>query len=159
MTSLAIPLSPLQEAWCELLKRYPLQWFCTLTFRDSVHPERGFKCYRAWINQLNIEIHGRRWNRRGQGVYWVLAWEWQKRGVLHFHALVGDVADLNTEARRLTWMDRWFKLAGIARISEIISHEAVQRYCSKYIAKEGQIDLSHTLRSYAQQNGLGIPSG
>ncbi|MGH8223309.1 MAG: rolling circle replication-associated protein [Woeseiaceae bacterium] len=146
----------MQAAWCELLARYPLQWFCTLTFRSHVHGERAFKSFRRWVGELNVSLYGRRWCERDQGVYWVLAWEWQKRGVIHFHALVGDVADLNERARRLTWMDRWNELAGIARIEAIESHEAVERYCSKYITKGGQIDLSSTLKSFAQQRALSV---
>jgi|SRR5882672_6413550 len=156
MLAAASPVMSLQDAWCAFLSRYPMQWFCTLTFRQSVHPEQAFKCFRRWIAELNVSIYGRRWQKRRQGVYWVLAWEWQKRGVIHFHALVGDVSDINNEARRLTWMDRWNSLGGYAQVTEILSHEAVERYCSKYITKDGQIDVSDSLASYAQQQRLSV---
>jgi hypothetical protein len=94
-------------------------------------------------------------------VFWVLAWEYQKRGVLHFHALLGDVEDLNNRARRLDWMDVWHGFgppAGFARIEEIQSQHAVHDYVTKYVVKGGQIDLSGSLRSFAQQRALSNPT-
>lgn len=147
----------LRDAWIEFLSRYPMQWFCTLTFADSVHPERAFKTFRKWVNELNRSLYGRRWHERGQGVYWVLAWEYQARGVLHFHALLGDTEDLNNRARRLTWMDRWSDMAGFARIEDIKDRAAVDRYVTKYVVKGGQIDVSESLTSFAHQQPLSNP--
>jgi hypothetical protein len=45
------------------------------------------------------------------------ALEYQKRDVIHYHALLAGVQDL----RRLTWMDRWHELAGYGRIEPIES--------------------------------------
>lgn len=59
----------LRDAWVALLSRYHLQWFCTLTFANSVHPERAFKTFRKWTNELNRSVHGKRWREHGQGVY------------------------------------------------------------------------------------------
>ena len=81
----------------------------------------------------------------------MVAWERQKRDVLHLHALLGDIQDLNTSARRLSWMDYWLKLAGFARIEPILDDVAVSRYVSKYVAKGGEIDVSPNLSSYAEQ--------
>lgn len=148
---------PLRDAWVELLSRYPMQWFCTLTFADPVHPERAFKTFRKWVNELNRSLYGKRWQERGQGVYWVLAWEYQVRGVLHFHALIGDTEALNNRARRLTWMDRWSELVGFARIEEIKDRVAVDHYVTKYVVKGGQIDVSESLTSFAQQQPLSNP--
>jgi hypothetical protein len=147
----------IREAWVEFLSRYPMHWFCTLTFRNSVHPERAVKVFRLWVNEINRSLYGKRWAQRGQGIYWFLAWEYQKRGVLHFHALLGDTENLNDRARRLTWMDRWFELAGIARIEDIKNRAAIDRYVSKYVVKGGQIDSSETLKSFAQQQSLSNP--
>ena len=91
----------------------------------------------------------------------MLAWEYQRRGVLHFHALFGDVEDLNVRLRRLDWMDRWMALgqpAGFARIEAIDSQEAVRKYVTKYVVKGGQIDLSSSLKSFAQQQPLSCPT-
>ena len=42
-------------------------------------------------------------------------------------------------------MDRWFELAGIARIEPPRSG-AVVNYVSKYVAKEGDLELSDTFK-------------
>ena len=157
----AISTDALAQAWREFIAHYPMQWFCTLTFTEEVHPERAAKLFRLFIRQLNKKLYGSHFERRGHlGVFWVLAWEYQKRGVLHFHALVGDVEDLNARARRLDWMDIWHGFgppAGFARIEDIKSQEAVRNYVTKYVTKGGQIDLSASLKSFAQQYELSNP--
>ncbi len=134
-----------------------MQWFCTLTFRDSVHPEQAFKLFRVWTNEINRQLYGRHWHKCGDGIYWVLAWEYQQRGVLHFHALLGDAIDLNMRVWRLERMDRWDHLAGYARVEEIEGHEAVERYVSKYVVKGGQLDFSRSLVGFTQQSSLNAP--
>lgn len=138
-----------------------MQWFCTFTFTEDVHPERAAKLFRLFVRRLNRKIYGRHFERRGlEGVFWVLAWEYQRRGVLHFHALFGDVRDLNSLARRLDWMDAWHGFgppAGFARIEAINDQHAVRDYVTKYVVKGGQIDLSRSLRSCAQQHALSSP--
>lgn len=142
--------SELQQAWLQLLERYVWQWFATMTFRDIVHPEAADKLWRVWISKLNRFLYGPRWYQKGQGVYWVRALEYQRRGVIHFHALLADVGDLNHRAKRLYWMDVWNDLAGYARIEKPGSVELVSRYVSKYVLKEGEIEVSNNLRDYAR---------
>jgi len=162
MPHVAIYTETLAQAWRKFIGRFPMQWFCTLTFTEDVHPERAAKLFRLFIRRLNRELYGGHFERRGvEGVFWVLAWEYQKRGVLHFHALLGDVEDLNTRARRLYWMDQWKGFgppSGIARIEAIDSQDAVRSYVTKYVVKGGQIDLSRSLRSFAQQQALSGPA-
>lgn len=133
------------DAWVDFLTPYPWDWFATLTFRDMVHPERADKLFRLWCSEINRSIWGPRWYKKRQGIFWVRALELQRRGVIHFHALMsGRGFDLNDHARRLTYMDRWYELAGIARI-EVPRTEAVVNYVSKYVAKGGDIDCSESL--------------
>ena len=149
------------QAWRDFIARFPMQWFCTFTFTDSVHPERAFKLFRTLVRRVNRHLYGSHYERKGHpGIYWVLAWEYQRRGVLHFHALMGDVEDLNARLRRLDWMDQWMSLgkpAGFSRIEAIDSQDAVRKYVTKYVVKGGQIDLSSSLKSYAQQQPLSCP--
>ncbi len=162
MTSVCLNRDVQGRAWREFIGRFPMQWFCTLTFTEDVHPERAAKLFRLFIRRLNKALYGSHYERRGRaGVFWVLAWEYQKRGVLHFHALLGDVENLNARARRLDWMDTWQGFgppAGFARIEEIHSQHAVNDYVTKYVTKGGQIDLSSSLRSFAQQHELSNPA-
>jgi hypothetical protein len=142
----------LASAWALFLSRFTWQWFCTFTFREAPHPEAADKVFRVFTNELNRSIDGKRWaSKPDAGVYWVRALEWQKREVLHYHALMSHVCDLNAGARRLSWMDRWNELAGFAKIERPIGTAAVSNYVSKYVAKGGEIDLSANLRSYAEQ--------
>jgi len=153
---------PLTDAWQDFIARFPMNWFCTFTFTDSVHPERAGKLFRLFIRKLNRYLYGSHFERKGHaGVFYVLASEYQKRGVLHFHALIGDVEDLNARARRLDFMDLWLGFgppAGIARIEEIKNQDAVRGYVTKYVTKGGQIELSPSLRSFAQQQPLSNPT-
>jgi hypothetical protein len=122
----------------DLLGRWPWEWFATLTFAEpNVHPERASKCFRLWIAMANRMEYGHAWLRRGRGVTWVRALEYQKRGTIHFHALLADVGKL----RRLTLMDQWKTLAGFARIGAINDPARVRKYVAKYVVKEGDIDL------------------
>src|SRR5882724_4009699 len=131
----------LRDAWIALLGRWQWEWFCTFTFRDLVHPEAADKRFRVLISQANRVLYGTMWYKRRQGLRWVRALEFQKRDVIHYHALLAGVEDL----RRLFWMDRWHELAGYARIEPIESAAAVSRYVSKYVVKGGEIDLGGPL--------------
>ncbi len=131
----------LRDAWIALLGRWEWEWFCTFTFRDLVHPEAADKRFRVLISQANRVLYGHRWHKQGRSLRWVRALEYQKRDVIHYHALMAGVQDL----RRLTWMDRWHELAGYARIEPIESSAAVARYVSKYVVKGGEIDLGGPL--------------
>jgi hypothetical protein len=130
-----VPIHALQDAWVVFLRQWVWQWFCTFTFRDIVHPESADKRFHLFISMVNRELYGPRWHKKGLGVQWVRALEFQKRGVIHYHALVAGVQDL----RRLTWMDIWNELAGYARIEAIKDPTAVRRYVSKYVVK-GLVD-------------------
>jgi hypothetical protein len=96
--------------------------------------------------KLNRKLYGIRWAKHRKGVRWARAAEFQRRGAIHFHALMaGD--GLATE-RRLFWMDAWHDLggaAGFARIEVPEGQGAVLGYCSKYVDKHGNIDLSPTM--------------
>lgn len=128
----------LKQAWAELLGRWSWEWFCTLTFaRVNVHPEQADKCWRVWIAMTNREVYGRNYNRRGKGVRWVRALEFQQRGAIHFHALLAGVKRL----RRLTMMDRWEKLAGFARVEAVREQERARKYVAKYVAKNCEIEV------------------
>ena len=146
------PKLVLRDAWVTFLTAYEFQWFGTFTFKSNVHPEAALKRWRFFTNQLNRSLYGRRWQKKEHGgIYWILGIEFQKRGVIHFHALMGAVDDLNKRARRLFWMDYWQELAGFARIEAIRSNEAALRYVTKYVIKDGEIEFSKNLGDSTQQ--------
>ena len=138
----------LDQAWVRFLGRWPWDWFATLTFRDCPHPERADKLFRVWVSKLNRKLYGVRWSTHGHALRWARATEYQRRGSIHFHVLIGG--DGLADQRRLSWMDEWHKLGGMARIEVPDVTDAVLTYCAKYVTKQGQIDLSDSLGRPAQ---------
>ncbi len=113
-----------------------------------------------FINNLNSELFGKNWKRRGDGVFFVLALEPHKSNVLHMHALLGAVTDLNNMALRVHWKEWWYREFGIARIEQPKDAGDVQGYCTKYVVKGGDINLSDTLERHAAfQPGLDLRRG
>jgi hypothetical protein len=127
----------LQEAWINWLGQWRWEWYCTLTFRDEVHPEAAEKRFRTFVKHINRSLYGPRWYKHGQGIRWVRALEYQRRGVIHFHALLAGADDL--PPRR--WTATWHELAGFAKIEPIESPAAVLHYVSKYVIRGGELDL------------------
>jgi len=145
----------IRNAWCQFLGQWDWQWFCTLTFRDVVHPEAADKSFRYFISRLNRQLYGPRWYKKAYGgIPWVRALEYQRRGVIHFHALFADVEGV----RRLSWMDEWNEIAGFGRIEAIKDKWAVRRYVTKYCLKEGEIELGGALSRPARALLNQIPS-
>jgi len=130
-------------AWADFLARFEWTWFSTLTFRESVHPEKAAKLFHVWWCMMNQKLYGRRWMKKGQGVRWIRAIEMQKRNVLHYHALIGGKATPALVAREFE--EAWWDLAGICRMSLVESQGAALAYVSKYVSKGGQIDLGGPL--------------
>jgi len=143
-------------AWADFLARFEWTWFCTLTFRSSVHPEKAAKLFHVWWCMMNQKLYGRRWRKKSQGVRWVRAIEYQKRHVLHFHVLVGGKGTPGLVAREFE--EAWFDLAGIARMSLVESQDAALAYVSKYVSKGGQIDLGGPLSDFDDQADFPIES-
>lgn len=144
----------LATSWVDFLGRWDWQWFTTHTFPDIVHPEQADKAFRVWASMINRQMYGPRWYKKGKAIRWARALEYQKRGVIHFHALVDGVQGL----RRLSWMDRWYEVTGgYARIEQIKSFGAVAAYCAKYVTKDGEIELSKSLCDGWQMQGQVIP--
>lgn len=134
----------LHQAWGDWLVELDrsegqvFDWFVTLTFRKGyVHPEVAHKAWKLFVHWLNRTQFGNRYYKRTEGVRWARALEYQRRGVIHFHALVGDVANVG----RLTMMDKWWDAYGIARIYPYDPQLGAAHYLAKYIAKDGEIDL------------------
>jgi len=138
VTDKKYPLTPLQQAWKDWLAEYPYEWFVTFTFRKETHPEAADKSFRKFINILNKEIYGRHYfkNKKEQ-VHWIRALEWQKREVVHYHALLVGV----TYESRSKWSQEWYKLAGFAKIDTVDSQNVIDYLC-KYVSKGGEIDIS-----------------
>jgi hypothetical protein len=95
----------LQEDWVELISRYDFDLFATLTFRDEIEPWMAEKRFKKWLGSLNRALFGWRYKRQGLGIRCSVAYEYQKRGTLHFHALLGaeGLKELNREHMAELW--------------------------------------------------------
>jgi hypothetical protein len=83
-----------QDALVAFLQAWPWEWYCTLTFRQNVHPEAADKRFRVFVMQLNRRLYGRRWLKHGQGIQWARTLEFQRRGTLHYHVVFAGVSGL-----------------------------------------------------------------
>jgi len=155
-------LTPIQTAWVELASRYePYDLFVTLTFKESIHAEEATKRYYRFIRKINEALFGRNYDR-GKGVVWFNALEWQRRGVLHFHSLIGNGAWklLRIGVTDLWENDKKYKRSrngenGKAWTVKYDSELGAKGYLAKYItkARQGEIDL-HV--PYDMKKRLGI---
>lgn len=149
--------SPLQSAWVELIARHDWQWFGTYTFREAVHPEKADKLFRLWCALLDESHLGPHWHKkskRNHRAQWVRGLEWQKRGVLHYHALIRNIPPyMDGASQRLVWGEEWNRLAGIARIHPVADIGGAAGYISKYCAKGGQVDICDMLSPQTRISG------
>jgi hypothetical protein len=120
-------------------------WWATLTFREPPEERPGW-------TKIGWQYSGRAWDRfvtelglkKGlHDLWWVCGREYQHwRGVPHFHALIGGVADLR---RDQAW-DWWFQRYGLARIEPYDRSLGAGFYLCKYVTKElGDIQFSKGL--------------
>lgn len=128
----------LSVAWGQFLSQFSWDWYVTLTFRDGVGSFRAHRLFGFFVRDME--------KAAGIPIFWFRADEIGPRGGrFHIHALIGNVAHL----RRLTWMDRWHDLAGIARILPFNAKRGAAYYCAKYVTKQfGDWELSENLRAF-----------
>jgi NitT/TauT family transport system substrate-binding protein len=112
-------------AWIERLAAW--EWYLTLTFVEIVHPEAADKRWRAFVRQVE--------GKRGRQIAWVRALEYQRRGVIHFHALLAGMEFLAYNAVRRLWP--W----GFSWIRPYEPGRGANFYLGKYVAKGGEVDL------------------
>ena len=132
------------EGWEALLDRYTWDWFATFTFASEKHPEAADKVYRVWMSKLQRSVAGNSWHKRpADTVRWARGIEWQRRGVLHFHALLYHRLGLNQIAGRFEAARTWQALTdSFAKILPCDSSGAVRSYVAKYCGKGGLVDVS-----------------
>jgi excisionase family DNA binding protein len=122
-----------RNAWYDWLAKQHWDWFATLTFKDAVHPEQAHKRWCRWLSALGS--HGR-------PVGWARVIEHQKRGVLHYHAVISGV----DRANRLSAKRRWENVGhGFARIWPCESDRAL-RYLVKHLGRGAEVDIDSSSR-------------
>jgi hypothetical protein len=111
--------------------------------------------FEKWLGSLNHALFGWRYRRQGKGIRYATAYEYQKRGTLHFHALLGakGLKELDREYMAKLWKcnGQRNKKTGTL-IDRIVNGHAVIdiydpargaiQYMTKHIYKDGELDMS-----------------
>lgn len=140
----------IRDAWVEWLGALGWQWFVTYTFADRVHPEAADKKFRLWMSVFQRHVTGtQKWfNNPTKTCRWVRGLEWQKRGVIHYHALLYTpvtVRDLRvySSGDRSHWADVWRKVSGgFGYVEPVQTGAGALAYLTKYAVKGAAIDIS-----------------
>jgi len=137
-----------RTAFGEWLSLPPWDWYTTHTFKaDYVSPKESDRHWYAWFNSLRVAAMAKGLTPSLYGPaapFYFRVVEYQDRGTLHFHALIGGVGDI----RRLLFKDFW-ELHGFARVEKYAPGKGANFYVGKYLTKEqGDIRFSHNLPPY-----------
>ena len=129
------------QGYAEFLEVPAWGWqeYVTLTFKEEIHPEQADKYFKRWIRQINEINFGTHYRKHGYGITWARGLEFQRRGVIHFHALLSG---LSKDFSRFLAMYLWEKTGdncGIARIYPYV--QGACPYLAKYVGKGGEIDI------------------
>jgi hypothetical protein len=147
----------LSRTWAQFIihTSFHWKWYGHFTFKDFPHQEAGHKVWMKFIHILNrAAFRINYWKCKSEGVTWVRATEYQSRGALHYHALIGNIPD---RVNRFDFMKLWESLAGFSRIYHYREYGGAEEYISKssYAFKQGQIDLSDTLKYHIDESVIG----
>lgn len=147
MAQLHLPES-LRDAWGTWLGKQPWDLFVTLTSEKQTHPEAMLKRFRYCMHKASDHVYGRNWDRRGTGLQWVVGIERTKRGWPHCHAVVAfPSCDIRGPSGRgifdLGYWQKWMSdTGGHAWLQIPRSEDAVVSYVTKYVTKDGDLELS-----------------
>ena len=139
-----------RKGFGEWLSLPPWDWYTTHTFKANyVSPRQADKAWYAWFNSLRAHA---KTEGLTPSVYGSVApsyfrvVEYQDRGTLHFHALIGGAGDI----RRLDFKDLW-ESNGFARVEAYDKGKGANFYVGKYLTKAdgvGDIRFSHNVGQY-----------
>jgi len=137
-----------RSAFGEWLSLPQWDWYTTHTFKaDYVSPRQADRAWYSWFNGLRVSAKAKGYTPSLYGdtapFYFRVA-EYQDRGTLHYHALIGGVGDI----RRLLFKDMW-ELNGFARVEQYDPIRGAAGYVAKYLTKgSGDIRFSHNLTNH-----------
>lgn len=116
-------------------------WLVTITHAKlTTHPEFSIRARRRWLNDVNTEIFGSRYLRRGEGVMAFFGLEYQKRGTVHQHGVLAGQG-LTAVSRRQQSSGLSSHAMGFCKIELPRDSVKAVRYCAKYVSKEGELDI------------------
>lgn len=135
----------LAEAHARFLEPVPWEIFGHVSF-GGWSPTEDYarrELIRHFLWPVNVELYGKRWKKRDQGIMVASAFEYGKqthRGHLHFLASSGPGSELSQVSRQQLW-SRLYENIGRSRIEPYDPARGARYYLGKeYLAKGGQVD-------------------
>lgn len=142
------------------LKLEPVKsdWVSDISYNKDAQERFARQQYLIWIRKVNESIYGRRFRERGLGVDNVYGMEFQKRGVIHLHALLkGIPKEVSMEHWAKTWWHE-HENNGYATIEAYNPQLGAVGYLGKYIVKGGQVDVWLSKRTLGQVRQIELTS-
>ncbi|MHC5054392.1 MAG: rolling circle replication-associated protein [Planctomycetota bacterium] len=132
------------RAWPKLIRAQDWGTFGTVTFRHATSEERADKRFRPGINKINRRCFGTR--RHGgpmQGIQWIRCSEFQRRGVIHFHFLLGQCFHPGFPQALSAAVAYWRSRCGRTDVTPYSENGDIGGYMMKsYLAHDlGEVDL------------------
>jgi len=116
-----------------------LEWFGHFTFAAPLHPEQANKRWLRFVREINRKLYGNRHYKHGEGCTWIRGIENQRRDAIHFHGFFGNGVH---KLRRMDFVDLWYEMSeGFCRIYAYDGRNNAKDYITKYVVKEGEIDV------------------
>ncbi len=144
----------LQMDWQEFISRYDYDMFVTLTFIEDIDLMKAEQRFHKWLGSLNCSLFGWRYKLRGRGIRYAVVYEYQKRGTLHIHALLGaeGLLELSRKYMAKLWECNGQRIGKNGPfIDRIVNGNAVIKiydptrgaiqYLTKHIYKDVYIDM------------------
>jgi len=128
----------LREAYASWLEEFaPWMVFVTLTFREDMYRDMALRIFDKLVRLLNQDVYGKNYKRFLKHSYfsYVLAKEYQSRGVIHYHFLADR--PLNFKLLHAFWNVH----AGYADTQIIKDSTKAVRYVVKYMVKNGDPEI------------------
>lgn len=117
-------------------------WVATMSHEKlTYHVEQSVKVRRHFMHELCKACYGSHYDRRGEGLLSFWSIEFQRRGTVHQHGIIAGENLLSQ--RRSDW--KYFlqndARGKIQRLDLPRDYKASIRYCAKYAAKGGEVDI------------------
>lgn len=148
----------LRGTWGAWIGGQPWDLFVTLTSEKQTHPEAMLKRFRYCMNKASDHVYGRSRDANATRAQWVVGLERTKQGWPHSHAVVRfPGTDIRGQEGRnvfdLGYWQKWMtNTGGFAWLELPRSEQAVVQYVTKYVVKDGELELSRTV-DFAQAPG------
>ena len=152
----------LRDSWAEWLGHRPWDLFLTLTSSKRTHPEALQKRFRYCVHSMADQVYGKHWQRRVSGIEYVVGIERHRSGWPHSHAVL-RLPNVDVSERSQFSLEHWQKFitetGGFCHLTRPRAQGDVVSYCTKYVLKEGDLQLSGNLNPLEGDHQLALFAG